>query len=67
MKGIKNYYVISLRFDGYGRGFAWGFDDEYKAYFVANRLLLGFANVISDYQLESWYPQYYHHLVSKTL
>lgn len=66
MKRIYDFYVVSLRFDGHGHGFAWGFDDEYKAYFVASRLLLGLANVISDYQMESWYPEYYHHLVSQT-
>lgn len=67
MKRIHDFYVVSLRFNGRGRGFCWGFDDEYTANYIASRLLLGFANVITDYQLESWYPQYYHHLVSKTL
>ena len=65
-KRIHNFYVISPRFDGHGRGFAWGFDDEFLAYFVATRLLLGFANVLDDYQIERYYPEYYQHIISKT-
>lgn len=65
-KRIYNYYVLSLRFNGEGRGFAIGFDSEYLANFVAYRLMLGFARVVNDYQLECWYPSYYHHLISQT-
>lgn len=67
MKRIRNFYVVSLRFNGRGRGFAWGFDDEYIAYFVASRILLGFANVLDDYQLERFYPEYYQHIISQTI
>lgn len=67
MKRIHNYYVIGLRFNGKGRGFAIGFDEAYLAYFVANRLLLGLARVVNDYQLESWFPDYYQEIISKTI
>lgn len=67
MKRIHDYYVLGLRFNGEGRGFAIGFDSEYMAYFVANRLLFGLAKVVNDYQLECWYPEYYHCLISKTI
>ena len=67
MKRIRNFYVISARFNGRGRGFAWGFDDEYLAHYVASRLLLGFANVIDDFQMETYYPEYYQHIVSQTI
>lgn len=63
---IHDYYVLSFRFNGKGKGIALGFDSEYAAYFVASRIFLGFAKVASDYQLESWYPEYYHNLISKT-
>lgn len=63
---IKNYYVVSLRFDGLGKGFAIGIDEEWLAYFIATRCLLGLADVLTDYQLEVKYPFYYHKLCSKT-
>lgn len=63
---MHNYYVLSLRFNGAGKGFALGFDSEYSAHFVASRILLGFASVVDDYTLESRYPTYYHNLISKT-
>lgn len=66
MKHIKNYYIVSLRFNGFGKGFAIGVDEEWLAYFIASRCLLGLADVLTDWQLEIKFPHYYHKLVSKT-
>lgn len=66
MKRLKNFYVVSYRFDGKGRGFAIATDSDWLAYFIAKRLLLGFADVLSDWQLENRYPRYFHQLISKT-
>lgn len=63
---IHDYYVCSYRFNGLGKGFAIGLDDEWLAYFIAGRLLLGFADVLTEWQLENRYPTYFHNLVSKT-
>ena len=67
MKRLKNYYVCSYNFNGLGKGFALAVDDEWLAYFIASRLLLGFADVLTDFQLEYRYPNYYHELVSQTI
>lgn len=66
MLKIKDFYVCSFNFNGHGRGFAWGFNDEWLAYFVARRVLFGFADVLTDWQLECRYPSYFHNLISKT-
>lgn len=63
---LKDYYVLSLRFDGNGKGFAIGFDSEYSAYLFARLLMIGFADVVTDYQLEQRYPSYFHQLISNT-
>lgn len=66
MKRIKNHYVISLRFDGLGHGFAIGFDSYYSAKLFAIYCLCGFADIITEAELEYRYPAYFHHLVSQT-
>ena len=66
MKTIKNHYVTSLRFNGQGRGFAIGFDSYYKAKLFAITFLFGFADIITEAQLEDKFPAYFHYLVSKT-
>lgn len=64
---LKNFYVVSLRFNGSGKGFAIGVDSEYLAYFLARRVFFGLADVLTDWQLENRYPSYYHSLVSRTI
>lgn len=64
---IYDYYVLSARFDGNGHGFAIGFDNELAAHLFATYVLIGFANVVSDYYMEKRFPQYYHDKISKTL
>lgn len=64
---IYNYYVLSARFDGNGRGFAIGFDNETAAHLFATYVLVGFSSVVSDYYMEMRYPQYYHDKISRTL
>lgn len=66
MKRIKNHYVISLRFDGLGHGFAIGFDSYYSAKLFAIYCLCGFADIITEAELEYRYPAYFHQLVSHT-
>lgn len=63
---IHNYYVLSLRFNGRGRGFAIGFDSYKMANYFAAFVLVGFADIITDYDLESRFPTYYHNLISHT-
>ena len=63
---IHNYYVTSLRFNGAGRGFAIGFDSRKSAYYFAAFILLGFADILSDYDLEGRFPSYFHNLVNQT-
>ena len=66
MKHLKNYYVLSHRFNGLGSGFAIGFTKKTSAVLFASLVLIGFARVVSDFDLELTYPAYYHHLVSFT-
>lgn len=66
MAHLKNYYVVSLRFNGLGKGFAIGVDDEWTAIFLARVCFLGLADVLTEYQLELKYPTYFHQIVSKT-
>lgn len=63
---IYNYYVISARFDGQGKGFALGFNNQLSAMLFCNYVCMGFASIVPDYYLEEFYPQYYHNLVAKT-
>lgn len=63
---IHNYYVTSLRFNGAGHGFAVGFDSRKAAYYFAAFILLGFADILSDYDLECRFPNYFHNLVNRT-
>lgn len=57
---IYNYYVCSHHFNGLGRGFALGFDDERAAHIFANYVLFGWASVLADWELEKFFPSYYH-------
>lgn len=66
MKQVKNYYVLSHRFNGQGSGFAIGFNRRAMAVLFACFALLGFAQVLSDFELELRFPAFYHHLVSFT-
>jgi len=61
---IYNFYVLSPRFDGEGRGFAIGFDDVKAAHVFADYFMLGFGKVVDDYYLESNFPKYYYDHVS---
>lgn len=61
---IYNYYVLSSRFDGEGRGFAVGFDSEKAAYVFANYFLLGFCRVVPDWLVERDYPRWFYGHVS---
>lgn len=63
---IYNYYVLSPRFNGRGKGFAVGFDEYLAARIFATYFLLGTGNVVSDYTLEYNFPTYYHNLISHT-
>lgn len=54
-----NYYVTSANFNGRGRGFAVGFDSRKAAYVFASFFLLGFAEVISWYEFEQRFPDYF--------
>lgn len=64
---LKNYYVISLRFNGRGKGFAVGFDTKKAAYYFATFILFGFGDVLEDWQLETRFPRYFHDKISKTI
>lgn len=66
MKRVKNYYVLSHRFNGYGTGFAKGFDSRLAAQLYAWFILWGFAQILTDFDLELRYPGYYHSLISFT-
>ena len=57
-KRQKNYYVISYRFNGRGRGFAIGFDSRFAAYAFATWFLFGFAEVLEWWQFENRFPDY---------
>ena len=57
---IYNYYVISARFNGLGRGFAIGFDDERAAHIFCDYFLFGWGQVLADWQLEKRFPEWYH-------
>lgn len=54
---IYNYYVVSYRFNGRGRGFRVGFDSRPAAYAFATWVLFGFAEVLSWSEFENRYPQ----------
>lgn len=56
---IYNFYVLSHRFDGHGRGFAVGFDSEKAAHVFANYCLFGWAYVQADWQVERNFPEWY--------
>lgn len=64
---IYNYYVLSLNFNGKGKGFAIGFDSEYLARIFSIYCLLGTGDIVPDYYLEKYYPEYYHSKIAKTL
>ena len=66
MKRIKNHYVITSHFDGQGHGAAWGFDYYPAAVAFAVMFLFGFAEVITEAELEERFPSYFHNLVSQT-
>lgn len=66
MKRIHDYYVVSYRFDGQGRGFSFGCNSEATAYLFVRLFLFGFGQVLEWWQLEDRYPAYYHKLISKT-
>lgn len=64
---LKNYYAVSLRFNGHGKGFAVGFDTKKAAYYFVTFILLGFGDVLEDWQLENRFPKYFHDKISKTI
>lgn len=61
---IYNFYVTSHRFNGAGRGFAIGFDDERAAHIFADYVLFGWASVLADWQVEKKFPTWFHGHVS---
>lgn len=63
-KRIYDYYVVSARFNGRGRGFAIGFDSEKAAHIFADVILFGWGQVLADWQVERDYPTWYHSRVS---
>lgn len=63
---IHDFYVVSHQFNGQGKGFAIGIDSEYAAWILCRVCLFGFGDVLSDWQLETRFPTYYHNLISRT-
>ena len=59
-KRIYDFYVISPRFNGAGKGFAIGFDSIKAAQFFSAYFLLGFGRVIYDWQMEKQFPDWYY-------
>lgn len=58
MKNNHEFYVLSARFDGRGKGFRVGFSNEVAAFAFRDYILLGFGQVVTWYEFESKYPNY---------
>lgn len=61
---IYDFYVISARFNGRGRGFAIGFDSEKAAHVFADFFLFGWGEVKADWQMERDFPTWFHNHVA---